>query len=69
MTLSKVNKFGSAVVYKLKIEYYKEPLKDIKYVISFFDHKGFNDWINKPQNADKVVTQMLIRYRYDDELE
>lgn len=69
MALPKVNKFGSANVSKVKIEYYKEPLRDIKYVMSFCSHDGFNSWINMSANTDKVVTQMLICYRYDSDLE
>ena len=60
----RVNNFGSAKVCKVKIEFYKEPLSEIKYVMSFCSHSGFHAWINKRENADKVVTQMLIRYEY-----
>lgn len=62
----RVNKFSSAKVCKVKIEYYKEPLSELKYVMSFCNHKGFDEWINKRSNADKVVTQMLIRYEYSE---
>lgn len=58
------NIWPSAKVCKVKIEYYISPLYQIKYTMVFANHKGFNDWINKVSNRNKVVTQMLIRYEY-----
>lgn len=60
------NKFQECKIVKVKIEYYIEPLESIKYVMSFLSHDGFNKWINKRENLNKVVTQMLIRYEYPD---
>lgn len=58
------NKFQQCKVVKVKIEYYIEPFVDIRYTISFCNHHGFDEWINKRANLNKVVTQMLIRYEY-----
>lgn len=63
-SLIKRNVWSSAKVWKVKIEYYIAPLDEIKYVMSFCNHSGFNDWINKTENRNKVVTQMLVRYEY-----
>lgn len=60
----KTNKFGESKVVKVKIEYYIEPLSEIKYVMSFCGTHGFDEWINRRENVNKVVTQMLIRYEY-----
>lgn len=49
---------------KVKIEYFIEPLSDIKYTMSFCGTHGFDEWINRTENVNKVVTQMLIRYDY-----
>lgn len=62
----KMNKFGESKVVKVKIEYYIEPLTEIKYVMSFCGTHGFDEWINKRENVNKVVTQMLIRYEYSE---
>lgn len=58
------NIWPSAKVCKVKIEYYIAPLDQLKYTMVFANHNGFNDWINKVSNRNKVVTQMLIRYEY-----
>lgn len=58
------NIWPSAKVWKVKIEYYISPLDQIRYTMVFANHNGFNDWINKVSNRNKVVTQMLIRYEY-----
>lgn len=60
----KMNKFGESKVVKVKIEYYIEPLSEIKFVMSFCGTHGFDEWINRRENVNKVVTQMLIRYEY-----
>lgn len=60
----KTNKFKDAKVCKVKIEYYIEPLVEIKYTMSFCGTHGFDEWINRRENVGKVVTQMLIRYEY-----
>lgn len=62
-----VNKWQTSKVVKVKIQYYIEPLDSIKYVMSFCSLAGFNAWINKRENVNKVVTQMLLRYEYPDE--
>lgn len=59
-----MNKFGESKVVKVKIEYYIVPLSEIKYVMSFCGTHGFDEWINRRENVNKVVTQMLIRYEY-----
>lgn len=60
----KTNKFQECKVFKVKIEYYIDPLSDIKYVMSFCSTQGFDEWVNKRENVNKVVTQMLLRYEY-----
>lgn len=55
-------KFGLARVYRIKIEYYKDSLPDIKYTMSFFSHASLTKWIN--EHVDYTITQMLLRYEY-----
>ena len=66
-SLTDRNVWPSAKVCKVKIQYYISPIKEIKYVMSFANHNGFNDWVNKTVNRNKVVTQMLIRYEYPEQ--
>lgn len=58
------NVWPEAKVVKVKIEFYISPLDTIKYQMSFSNHSGFSDWINRTENRNKVVTQMLVRYAY-----
>ena len=60
-------KFNQAKVSKCKIQYsFIDDPEHKLYIRCFNGMNYWHNWLNNPENFDKVVHQLLIRYEYED---